>query len=265
MKLSSTPNEVMPFLGHLLELRRRLLYTVLAFGVAFGVSYLFAEDIFLFLTRPLVTAIGHAEGRRLIYTGLAEAFLSYIKVALFAASFLAFPIIANQLWLFIAPGLYAHERKAFLPFLVVTPILFLSGAAFAYFAVIPAAWQFFLQFESAGTLNSLPIQLEARISEYLSIVMQLLLAFGICFELPVLLVLLARINLVQAQTLIHKRKYAFLFILIISALLTPPDVFSMIALATPLYGLYEGSIILIKLLEKHREKGIKRAGFKVDS
>jgi sec-independent protein translocase protein TatC len=266
MTTPPTPYEhMMPLMEHLLELRRRLIFTVIGFGAAFGISYLFAEEIFGFLARPLAQALNHEAGRRLIYTGLAEAFLSYVKVAMFAAAFISFPVLASQIWLFIAPGLYAQEKKAFLPFLIATPFLFLSGAAFAYYAIIPNAWHFFLQFESLGTINNLPIQLEARMGEYLSIVMQMLLAFGICFELPVLLVLLAKIGVVSGQMLQQKRKYAFLLILIVSALLTPPDMLSMIGLANPLYGLYELSVMLVKVMEKRQTKGEDRAGFKVDS
>ncbi len=262
---STVAEASMPLMHHLLELRRRLIYTVIVFMLAFGLSYFFSESIFQFLARPLVQAFKGDTGRRLIYTGLAEAFLSHVKVGLFAACFVSFPMVASQIWLFIAPGLYEREKKAFWPFLLATPVLFIIGAAFAYWGIIPTAWKFFLQFESLGAAGHLPIQLEARMSEYLSIVMQLLLAFGICFELPVVLVLLARIGIVQSQMLAQKRKYAFLIILILSAVLTPPDVLSMIGLATPLYALYEISIMLVKLMEKRRSKGVDLAGLEMDS
>ncbi len=248
------PNGIMPLTDHLLELRRRLLYTVATFIVVFGISYLFAEDIFAFLTQPLARIFDLQAGRRLIYTGLSEAFLSYVKVAFFAAGFLMFPVVISQIWLFIAPGLHTHEKKGLLPFLVATPFLFMTGAAFAYYIIVPAAWTFFLQFESSGSLTHLPIQLEARVGEYLSGIMQLLIAFGVCFELPVLLVLLAKLGVLKVQMLASKRKYAFLIILILSALLTPPDVFSMIGLATPLYGLYELSIVLVRMMERRRQQ-----------
>lgn len=242
----------MPVMAHLLELRRRLIYSLVAFGIAFGSAYFFSEEIFQFLAQPLAHAMAGEEGRRLIYTGLAEAFLTHVKVAMFTACFIAFPVIAVQIWMFMAPGLYTHEKKAFWPFLLATPLLFLAGAAFAYYAIIPAAWKFFLQFETPGNIGHLPVQLEARMGEYLSIVMQLLLAFGICFELPVILLLFARIGVVQSRILAEKRKYAFLLILIASAVLTPPDVLSMIGLATPLYALYEITIVLVRLMEKSR-------------
>ncbi|MGN6670510.1 MAG: twin-arginine translocase subunit TatC [Candidatus Nucleicultricaceae bacterium] len=247
----------MPLVAHLIELRRRLLYALLAFGVAFAVCYYFSQNIFDFLIRPLANVFENHAGRRLIYTGLAEAFVTYIKVAFFAAIFISFPILLSQIWLFVAPGLYHQEKRIVFPFLIATPLLFLSGAAFAYYGIIPPAWSFFLSFETNGLEGSLPIQLEGRVAEYLSIVMQLILAFGICFQLPVALILLARLNVLTAEHLKNARKYSFLGILILSALLTPPDVLSMLGLAIPLYSLYEISIHLIKFFEKRRISAIK--------
>lgn len=243
----------MAIVDHLIELRRRLLYSVFAFFSAFLVCYYFSEEIFAFLIRPLAEALKDKEGRRLIYTGLAEAFFTYLKVAFFSAAFLSFPIVANQLWIFIAPGLYSQEKRVALPFLLATPILFFLGAAFAYYIIIPPAWQFFLNFETHGTSETLPIQLEARVGEYLSIIMRLIMAFGICFQLPILLFLLARVGILQYQMLEKYRKYSFIMILVVSALLTPPDVLSMVGLALPLYGLYEISILLIRLLIKTKK------------
>jgi sec-independent protein translocase protein TatC len=194
------------------------------------------------------------EGRRLIYTGLTEAFLTYIKVAAFAAGFIAFPLIASQIWLFIAPGLYRHERKLFVGLLIATPILFFLGAAFAYTVIFPAAYQFFLSFESAAAAGSLPIQLEAKVNEYLSFVMRLIFAFGICFEMPVVLTLLASIDLVTRQGLIQKWRIAILLIFIIAAIITPPDILSMLGLALPLIILYGLSIVMVTFLENYRQR-----------
>lgn len=252
-----------PFVGHLIELRRRLIYTLATFFVAFAVTYYFSEYIFKFLVQPLADVLPNTASRRLIYTGLAEAFITYVKVALFAAVFVSCPIILTQIWLFIAPGLYEREKKSFFPFLMATPLMFILGAAFAYYIIIPNAWKFFLTFETSHTIQELPIQLEARMGEYLAITMQLLLAFGCCFELPVILILLARLKIIQVATLSSKRKYAFLLILILSALLTPPDVLSMIGLAIPLYGLYEMTILLVKLMNK-RYEGVSGARHQVD-
>jgi len=254
-------DQEMPLIMHLIELRRRLLYSLLAFAGAFAVCYYFSESIFAFLIKPLAQVFENKEGRRLIYTGLTEAFVTYIKVAFFAALFISFPVLISQVWLFIAPGLYSQEKKVVLPFLFATPLLFIGGASFAYYCIIPPAWEFFLSFESPGIHGSLPIQLEGRVAEYLSIVMQLVLAFGICFQLPVLLVLLARLGVITAEQLINARKYSFLGILILSALLTPPDVLSMLGLALPLYSLYELSILLIKVVEKRKINAIKNGEF----
>ncbi len=234
--------------SHLLELRQRLLYVLGFFAVCFGISYYFAQDLFALLVKPLAHAFGEHQDRRLIYTGLAEAFVTYLKIAFFAAGFVSLPMVAIQVWKFIAPGLYAHERKAFFPFLLATPVLFFAGGLFAYTVIIPNAWSFFLQFESPAEVTALSIQLEARVGEYLSLTMQLVMAFGICFLLPVLLVLLGRIGVLDAQQLASSRRYAFVGIMVVAAIITPPDVLSMIGLALPLYGLYELSIVLMRAL-----------------
>lgn len=231
-----------PMLAHLLELRTRLIHCLWAIGLAFVVCYYFAGDIYGFLVKPLAEAM-NGQDRRLIYTGLAEAFLTYVKLALWGACLIAFPAIAVQIWRFIAPGLYKHEQKAFLPFLVATPVLFTLGAALAYYFVMPLAWHFFLSFESPAAVTGLPIQLEARVSEYLSIAMTLIFAFGIAFQLPVLLVLLVRVGLLTVEQLVAFRRFAIVLIFVVAAVLTPPDVLSQLLLAVPLLVLYELSII----------------------
>jgi sec-independent protein translocase protein TatC len=241
--------EKQPLLAHLAELRQRLIYAMVAILIGFIVSYHFAPQIYEFLVRPLAAASG-GEPRHLIYTGLTEAFLTYVKLALWMGCFIAFPIIAAQIWMFVAPGLYQHERKAFLPFLVATPVFFFAGAAVAYYIVFPLAWKFFLSFEMPGTTESLPIELEARVSEYLSLSMTVIFSFGMAFELPVILVLLARVGILSAAKLSSFRRYAVVLIFVASALLTPPDLISMVSLALPLMLLYELSIFGAKWVEK---------------
>ena len=234
----------MPLLDHLIELRRRMLWSAGAFIIAFGVCYYFSSAIYGFLAQPLVDILEHQSGtpRRLIFTQLYEVFFTYIKVAFFGAAFFSFPVISTQLWLFVAPGLYKSEKKAFLPFLAATPVLFVLGAALAYYFVFPFAWKFFISFESpAGA--SVPIQLEAKVSEYLDLVMKLIFAFGITFELPVALTLLAKVGIISAAGLKKYRRYAYVGMFVVAAILAPPDIITQTGLAIPLILLYEISIL----------------------
>ena len=241
----------MPLLEHLVELRRRLLWSAVAFFVCFIVCYHFSGAIYSFLAQPLADILDEKGGanRHLIFTQLYEAFFTYLKVAFFAAAFVSFPVVATQVYLFVAPGLYRSEKRAMLPFLAATPFLFFLGGALAYYFVFPAAFRFFLSFESNNGAGGLPVELEAKVSEYLSLVMKLVFAFGLAFQLPVLLTLLAKVGIVSSAGLKKYRRYAYVGMFVIAAIITPPDVITQSALALPLIALYEISIQTARYVE----------------
>ncbi len=247
----------MPLLDHLIELRRRLIWAMAAFLIAFFISYYFSKQIYAFLAQPLADILQQKGGgdRRMIFTALYEAFFTYLKVAMFSAAFISFPVIAIQIWLFVAPGLYRSEKRAMLPFLVATPILFFLGGALAYYFVFPFAWRFFLSFEIPEGSGGLPIQLEAKVGEYLDLVMKLIFAFGITFELPVLLTLLAKVGIVTAASLKRFRRYAYVGMFVVAAILAPPDVITQVGLAVPLILLYEISIVTARMVEPKPAEG----------
>lgn len=253
------PFDTQPLLVHIAELRRRLLICAVFFIAAVGVCYAYADAIYAFLLHPLEQVI-QDKPRRLIYTGLAEAFMTYMKIAFFAGGLISMPIVLIQIWRFVAPGLFQHERRTLLPFLIATPILFVAGLAMAFYGIIPLAWAFFMSFETpASPTQSLPIVMEARVSEYLSLTMTMLVTFGLAFELPVLMGLLAKAGLARAHVLAKSRKYAVLVILIVAAILSPPDVISQTGLAIPLYGLYEVSILVVRWIEKQKRPVLEEA------
>ncbi len=262
LKLKDLDNSQAPLLDHLIELRRRLVRAVAALAVAFGVCFYFADEIFGFLVLPLTAAFPEGQGQ-LIYTRLYEAFFVEIKVALFAAFFAAFPIIANQLWAFIAPGLYAREKKAFLPFLVATPVLFTLGGSLAYFVVMPLAFTWFLGFQ--GEAGGLESQALPAMGDYLDLVMRFILAFGVSFLLPVLLMLLNRAGLVSRAQLVAARKYVIVAVFAVAAIITPPDPVTQIMLATPLILLFEGSLLLMRFSERRDRKNKDEADDDADT
>lgn len=240
----------MPLLDHLIELRRRLMWSIGAFLIAFFICYHFSGEIYLFLAQPLADIFKeNGEVRKMIYTSLTEAFFTYLKVALFGAAFVSFPVVATQLWLFVAPGLYRSEKRAIAPFLIATPVLFLMGAALAYYFVFPFAWKFFISFEMPASGTNLPIELQPKVGEYLDLVMKLVMAFGIAFQLPVALSLLAKVGIISSAGLKKYRRYAYVGMFVIAAILAPPDVITQCGLAIPLIGLYEISVLAAKMVE----------------
>lgn len=236
-----------PLIDHLIELRKRLLWCVLALAVTFAASMAVADEIFAILVRPLSEAFADGQGR-LVYTKLYEAFFVEVKVALFSAIFFSFPVIATQLWRFVAPGLYVNEKRAFLPFLLATPVLFGAGASLAYFVVMPVAFHWFLGFQ--GETGGLMLEALPSTDEYLSLVMHFILAFGISFQLPVLILLLHRAGIVTLAQLVKLRRYMIVLAFVIAAIATPPDVISQLMLAIPLIGLFEVSLVLVRLSER---------------
>ncbi len=241
------------FVEHFTELRSRLVKSIIYLFIFFIICYFFAENIYRFLVEPYADAVrGDELNRRLIFTALHETFITYLKVAFFTSLFVTSPIILTQIWKFIAPGLYKNEKKALLPYLVATPTLFLMGGLLVYYLVMPLAIKFFLSFETVAEINSLPIQLEAKVNEYLSLIMRLIFAFGISFQLPVLLSLLARVGFIDSEYLKKRRKYVIVIIFAFAALLTPPDQITQIGLGIPLLILYELSILSVRLIEKKK-------------
>lgn len=243
-----------PLLEHLVELRNRLVRSVIAFLVCFIICFAFSRQIFQFLTQPLSDALAGQPNRSMIFTALYEQFFTYVKIGMFGAICLAFPYLATQIWLFIAPGLYKHERKAFVPFLLATPFMFILGGAFVYYLMLPRVIQFFLSGETPAAPGQIAILMAPRVGEYLSFVMTLIFAFGVCFELPVLLTLLGQVGIVTSKGLAGARRYAIVGVFAVAAVVTPPDVFSQLSLAFPMVGLYEVSILCVKLIERARAR-----------
>ena len=241
------------FVEHLTELRSRLVKSIVYLFIFFIVCYFFAENIYSFLLAPYADAVKDDEvNRRMIFTALHETFITYLKVAFFAAIFITSPIILTQIWKFVAPGLYKNEKRALLPYLIATPTLFLLGGMLVYYLIMPLAIKFFLSFETTTQFTNLPIQLEAKVNEYLSLIMRLIFAFGISFQLPVLLSLLARVGFIDSQYLKKRRKYVIIIIFSVAAILTPPDPITQIGLAIPLLILYELSILSVRFIEKKK-------------
>jgi len=259
-----------PLIEHLAELRTRLIRAVLAFVVGMLVSYTISQQIFDFLAGPICAELIEATGEcGLIFTGLQKGFTTALRISMFGGFVLAFPIIGFQLWQFVAPGLYAKEKSAFLPFLLASPVLFLIGASFAFYAVLPLAFDFFLGYQNLGPdgaealdgPSAVGITFLGTIDEYLGLTMKFVLAFGLTFQLPVLMTLLAKADLISAKALTSTRKYAVVSILMLAAVITPPDVVTQIIMFTVVYGLYEISIVLVKIVDRKREAQLREEGY----
>ena len=245
----------MNFLDHLKELRQKLIYSIIFFILSFIVSFYFSQSIFEFLAKPLTSIL--QDGNGLIYTALQEAFLTNVKVAFFTAAFISFPFLSFQIWSFISPGLLKKEKKISLPSLIAIPFLFLLGAAVVYYLISPIAWKFFLSFQTSQA-DSINITLQAKMNEYLSLMMTFIFAFGLAFQLPVILLLLVRVGVLTIQQLVSFRKYAIVLAFIFAAIITPPDPFSQISLALPVIILYEVSILISRFLSKKDKKKDKK-------
>lgn len=266
LKPGDIDDSTAPLIEHLAELRTRIIRSLLAFVVAMILAFTVAGPIFNFLAQPVARLLlANGQEPQLIFTGLQQGFMTQVRISMFGGFVLAFPVIAYQLWRFVAPGLYRQEKNAFLPFLIASPILFFIGAAFAFYVVLPIAFEFFLSFQQFGTGavpedSDLSIQFLGTINEYLGLTMKFIIAFGLCFQLPVLLTLMGKAGLVSAQALADGRRYAIVVILVVAAIATPPDVMSQLILFAAVYPLYEISIVLVRWVEKKREAELRAQG-----